>query len=99
MENIIKLDNGKDIEVVRITNTVSGNPRYAIHFLELLSDEVLDNMELSIQDKYKIAVNNSKCIGGKKYNVKSFGGGVVISSYNLRSDLEYLFDNMSKKLL
>ena len=66
--------NGKEVEYKRITNCVNGNPRYAVHFLQ-------------IDDDYLTALNSSRLIGGKKYKGKDFGGGIVISSYNLASDL------------
>lgn len=69
--------NGKDVEYFRINNDVSGNPRYVIHFLEIDND-------------YNTALNISRRIGGKKYRAKWFGGGIVIQSYSLETDLEHI---------
>ena len=69
--------NGVDVEYVRVNNDVNGNPRYIIHFLD-------------IADTYAEALNISRKIGGKKYRGKDFGGGIVIQSYNLHTDLEHI---------
>lgn len=69
------------MEFTRITNDVNGNPRYVVHFLELLND----NDTGSIEEQYRIAVNKANKIGGRKYNTKSFGGGIVFQSYNLKN--------------
>lgn len=54
----------------RIDNDINGNPRYAFHFTEIHND-------------YETALKIAKTIGGKKYNTKSFGGGICIQSYNI----------------
>ena len=69
--------NGQDVGYVRINNDVNGNPRYVIHFL-------------AVADDYIEAVNISRKIGGKKYRGKDFGGGIVIQSYSLETDLEHI---------
>ena len=76
MFNTIKI-NGKEVEYKRITNCINGNPRYLIHFLYVAND-------------YNEALNISRQVGGKKYKGKDFGGGIVISSYNLASDLSQI---------
>lgn len=66
----------------RVNNDVNGNPRYVIHFWDLLSQEESES-RLSIADKYILATKKAKTIGGRKYNTKAFGGGIVFQSYNL----------------
>ena len=73
MFNTIKI-NGKEVEYKRITNCINGNPRYAVHFLQ-------------IDDDYLTALNSSRLIGGKKSRAKDLQGFIIISSYNLASDL------------
>ena len=75
-ENTIKVNN-KDVEYFRINNDINGNPRYVIHFLEIDND-------------YNTALNISRKIGGKKYRAKWFGGGIVVQSYSLQTDLEHI---------
>ena len=64
--------------LIRINNDVNGNPRYVFHFLALA-------------DHYSEAVEVAKkLIGGKKYHNKSYGGGIVFQSYNVKVELEIL---------
>lgn len=73
----VKLSDGQEIAVWRISNDTSGNPRYVIHFL-------------SVADTYDQAIKIAKTIGGKRYTAKWFGGGIVFSSYNVQHCLERL---------
>jgi hypothetical protein len=75
----------KKIEFTRINNDTLGNPRYVCHFLDLLTEGQHTN--LSISEKYQLALKNAKKIGGKKFHNKQFGGGIVFQSYNIE-DLE-----------
>lgn len=67
--------NGEEIPYYRIDNDVNGNPRYVVHFLDL--DVKMDDY------------GNLKGIEPNKYRAKWFGGGYVIQSYNLKSDLNH----------
>ena len=78
MFSTIKI-NGKDIEYKRVNNCVYGNPRYAIHYLQ-------------IDDNYLTALNKSRSIGGKKSRAKDLQGFIIISSYNLASDLKQIIN-------
>jgi len=78
------------IQFTRINNDVNGNPRYVCHFLNLLSDEETENTRIthnSVPELYAMAIKKAKTIGGRKYNTKSYGGGIVFQSYNI-GDLE-----------
>jgi hypothetical protein len=90
---MITIDN-----LTRINNDTNGNPRYVIHFLELLTEGQRYNtiVNLSVNGKYLLALAKAKKIGGKKYNTKSYGGGIVFQSYNtneLVKDLNELITN------
>ena len=78
MFDTIKI-NGKEVEYKRINNCVYGNPRYAIHFLQ-------------IDNNYLNALNKSRLIGGKKSRAKDLQGFIIISSYNLASDLDQIIN-------
>lgn len=65
----------------RVNNDVNGNPRYVIHFLDILTGEEQQN--LTVFDGYNLAVNKANKIGGKKFNTKAYGGGIIFQSYNL----------------
>ena len=54
-----------------INNDYYGNPRYVFHFFNL-------------SYSYQRAVKLANKIGGRKYSAKWYGGGIVISSYNLQ---------------
>ena len=67
MNTIKETING--ITFYRIDNNYYGNPRYVVHFLAL-------------SDSYESAIRLAKKIGGEKYRVKWFGGGIVFNTYN-----------------
>lgn len=73
----------------RVNNDVNGNPRYVIHFLELLTSKEQDEISAkarpmqAISDMYQESVNKASDIGGKRYRGKDFGGGIVFQSYNI----------------
>ena len=75
----------------RVNNDVNGNPRYVIHFLDLLTSKEQDEISAkarpmqAISDMYREAVNKASDIGGKRYRGKDFGGGIVFQSYNIQS--------------
>jgi len=73
------------IRFTRINNDVNGNPRYAIHFLDLINSE--ENQFIPFSKKYEYALKKARKIGGKKYDNKQYGGGIVFQSYNIE-DLE-----------
>lgn len=87
------------IEFTRINNDVNGNPRYVCHFLDLVKDsdfkigtrDMTDTEAIQYlfhmsktEYAYSIAVKRAKKIGGRKYNTKSYGGGIVFQSYNIQ---------------
>jgi hypothetical protein len=75
------------INFTRVNNDVNGNPRYVCHFLNLIKDgEDYDKtgIYLTIDNKYKLALNRAKIIGGRKFHNKKYGGGIVFQSYNIQ---------------
>jgi hypothetical protein len=71
------------IEFTRKSNDVNGNPRYVCHFLAL--DKHGYESNLSISQRYALAVKIANSIGGRKYHTKNYGGGIVFQSYSLDS--------------
>ena len=59
------------MEFTKIKNDINGNPRYVVHFL-------------NIADNYQNAIHLANKIGGRKYHTKSYGGGKVFQSYNIK---------------
>lgn len=62
----------------RIENTVTGNPRYVVHFL------ALPYSGTGLESHYR---NTASLLFGQKYRAKWYGGGVVFMSYNVESDI------------
>jgi len=62
----------------QVNNDVNGNPRFVVHFLELLKNG---------ESGYETALNRARKIGGRKFHNKQYGGGVVFSAVNTE-DLE-----------
>jgi len=62
----------------RINNEYCGNPRYVVHFLQCMPKTWVDEKE-----KYAMTCKLMNKIGGRKYNNKSYGDGIVFSSYSL----------------
>jgi hypothetical protein len=65
----------------RINNDINGNPRYVVSFLDLLT--VSDIQGLDIDQKFNLALQKARKVGGKIYRGKDFGGGIVIQSFNI----------------
>ena len=80
-----------NIQYKKIKNDIYGNPRYVIHFINLLSDKDWDSLPQSlsqISDGYALAIKKAKKIGGSKYRGKDFGGGIVFQSFNIESTIK-----------
>lgn len=70
----------------RIPSDANGNPRYAVHFLNLNTREELDRTGdawVGIPEKYAIATKRANTIGGSRYRAKHYGGGIVFQSYSV----------------
>lgn len=67
----------------RINNDTNGNPRYVIHFLNLLNE---NDEFTSLDERYALALKRAKKIGGRKFHNKQYGGGIVFQSYNLQTE-------------
>jgi hypothetical protein len=57
----------------QVNNDVNGNPRYVVHFLELLKEG---------ETGYETALSRANKIGGRKFHNKQYGGGIVFSCVN-----------------
>ena len=49
---------------------------------------------IPIAQKYAIATKRANLIGGRKYNCKAYGGGIVFQSYNIE-ELESAISNLT----
>lgn len=86
------------INWTRINNDTNGNPRYVCHFYNLVSKKEQEKIDLECKERqlkspnlyistvsncYDFALRRAKKIGGKKFNNKQYGGGIVFQSYNI----------------
>lgn len=81
------------INWTRINNDVNGNPRYVCHFLSLNTVDEKENTPNDwnrISNLYAMAVKRANRIGGKKYNNKKYGGGIVFQSYDLKDTEKHI---------
>lgn len=68
------------IDFIRINNDVNGNPRYVCSWLDFNTET------------YEEALLVAKSLGGRKFNNKQYGGGILFRSvYNVK--------NLEKKIL
>jgi len=92
-----RMDRGKllgfnDITLTRINNDLNGNPRYVVHFLNVLNNE--EQSFLPFNKKYEYALKKAKLIGGKKYDNKQYGGGIVFGSIFNSEALKQKINNL-----
>lgn len=91
------------IDCVRKNNDVNGNPRFVCHFLSLITEEERDKLwakdhageiKSAISAMYELALQKSRCIGGKKFHNKQFGGGIIFQVYS-EDELQKLIDEIT----
>jgi hypothetical protein len=69
----------------RINNDVNGNPRFVVHFYDLLNGN--EGEGLTILEKYDLVVKKARKVGGKMYRGKDFGGCIVFQSYDIQATI------------
>jgi len=67
-------------DFTRIRSDINGNPRHVCHFTHLDVHGWQSN--ISVPDRYKIALKLANTLGGKKYHTKAYGGGIVFQEYD-----------------
>jgi len=80
-KQISGLGDNYDFELTRINNDANGNPRYVVHFLNVLNLE--EKTFLPFTKQYEYSLKKAKKIGGKKFHNKQYGGGIVFQSFNV----------------
>jgi len=68
----------------RVNSDSNGNPRYVVHYTAIKRPASVD-----IFNAYQWAVNKAKDVlkGSRKFHNKQYGGGIVVSSYNLNDEV------------
>ena len=94
--------NGEEITAYKVNHDSNGNPRWVVHFLDLLTSEEQvaarkeaeedPSFTLSTQVMFRDALNKARKSGGAKYRAKWFGGGIVFQSYNIQEDVAHVFE-------
>lgn len=83
----------REFSTTRINNDVNGNPRYVVHYLDMLTQDERRCTFLTWADaKYDLALYRADTMGGKRHHNKSYGGGIVFQSYNIQDELNQCFD-------
>lgn len=72
----------EELTFTRIPSDACGNPRYAVHFLNLNTREEVHAC-LGTENKYTIACKRANTIGGRRYHCKRYGGGIAFQSYSI----------------
>jgi hypothetical protein len=85
------------MEFTRIKNDVNGNPRYVVHFLNLLTEKEKEFKPGGYKSDYAVAVKRANKIGGRKYHAKAYGGGIVFQSYCIRQLEQDIIDLVKKE--
>lgn len=79
----------EDLTFSRVNSDVNGNPRYVVHFLNLLTPaEVNDHG--NVTGRYAIACKRANTIGGRKFHNKQYGGGIVFCSYSIDDTAKHI---------
>lgn len=75
----------------RVNHDSFGNSRYVIHYTNFITDkdrESYDKTATPRPDWYAIALKRAKKIGGRKFNNKQYGGGIIFQSNNIPTDVQ-----------
>lgn len=83
------------IDWTKIKLDVNGNPRYVCHFSHLLTEQEGWDSN-SVSSKYALALARAHLLGGKKFNNKQYGGGIVFQSYNLKETENAIRDLLAR---
>ena len=69
------------LNFLQVSNSVNGQTRYVIHYLNLLTPYEKNKIDFYSGDNgYQTALNKAKQLGGKKYHNRSYGGGIVFTT-------------------
>lgn len=81
---------------------INGNARYVCHYLNLLTKQEKFSSLWDSEGRrlhptpYEIAVQRANKIGGRKYNTKAYGGGIVFQVSSLQELEHYILHLVSK---
>ena len=79
----------RTVDFTRVNSDSNGNGRYACHFLAFIGP---NDKFTSLDDRYALALQRAKPLGGRKFHNKQYGGGIVFQAYD--SQLEKLSEKI-----
>lgn len=68
----------RKVEFTRINNDNNGNPRHVCHFLAFIGPK---DAFTSLDQRYALALDRARQLGGRKFHNKQYGGGIVFQEY------------------
>ena len=74
----------------RVNSDTYGNPRYVVHYLDLLTDAERNAPVTLGESRFSLALSRAHKIGGAKYRGRDFGGGIVFQSYSIDDTAEHI---------
>lgn len=77
----------------RVNNDVNGNPRYVVHFLDIMPKKF--EGDHNIMTRYDQTVKWANKLGGKKFSNKQYGGGIVFQSYNIVDTEKFILQKLA----
>lgn len=75
---LVKVKPDENLVFKRVASDVNGNARYVVSYLACLPPQARNKGEYG--SRYAEVVKLMNSIGGRKYNTKKFGGGIVFQS-------------------
>ena len=96
----------QDYDFMNLGYDINGNRRYAVHFLAVTNEtdaekakelqKTVKPFQFHVSHLYDIAVNKANSIGGRKYNTKKMGGGLVFTGFS-ESELRKYITKLQNK--
>jgi hypothetical protein len=91
---------GLEITAHKVNHDVNGNPRWVVHFLDLLTDAEREDCQREAQAQqgfavpimFEKALAKARKVGGCKYRAKWFGGGIVFQGYHIEGDISQVIE-------
>jgi hypothetical protein len=81
-------------DFTKVNNDSFGNPRYSVHFT-MLKPLGFNTENISKTYEFVLNLNKKLKLGGRKYHNKSYGGGLVFQSYNLKNTIRFLEEKLN----
>lgn len=72
-------------ELIRVTNSTYGYPRYVVHYVNVLSNSDHIKVEAGLCGSYELALKKAKKIGVRKFHNNQYGGGIIFTTFNAKN--------------